>query len=1460
MPERTLDPKISAQTTANASGDPVVEEMQCVASRLQPTPKHTVLDLFIEASKRQPIVNDLVYFDIGPNFPGGFREAVIDGQGKRTLSRSGAHVDFAIEDAAGNLVFAGPGRNGRIGVQLDKPGVYDVFAQVHERLGSGANEYPVKPRRIRVYRDENAIRSELLDQCARAIPLDDLGTNLSRFRSGDWPQLVSASLEPAVTVEQQGRIDHIAVKLTPAFEVQTDVAMPALVELSKDAAPVRFSLAKTHNLHNAYEAHKPSYHWYAIVQNTGHANARKLGKEFGQFAGLRAIDLNQEAQREPRNAGRDFAAITDPRTSVPVRFPLPDVYQIICFEYENGQPQFGPASKDDSANRWIYRVMHHAPVIVLPPKAYAEAHAAPAQHEKQREQAAANQQTYQQRFTELSARFASTPTPLRALHIEDKTGVITPLRLYVGVDKDDGNYLLVDFTRHRDSKGNENPYVHRSFNGSPHIAVQELARIGDYPEGVIQISLPDHLDGQRAVAFSTHSIATHGTPWEKRLGAALLPGWPTALGLAGGAYALKGLVVRGLIGASAAAVAGGALGAVGLPVLAAGVLGFGLFLYSDVTADVANPIAVGLDVVNLAACLLGAAAVPGALSRMSLTRSGSAEVGRASGGTALSHAAGPRAIAGDRELMFWANAANLTAGAVDSGVLIAPEIVHQIQALSQSSLSEAEKQAATHGLITSSLSLGLLILLGPRQNYAEARAVLDKRLNQLRDVVKVPRIRPVHEDDVFGRIPAFAGGSPAREPGAYGDAKLNFDGLLPFKELPEGSQKDQIRDLMRRFDPSLTNGHWKAINERYLDLKRSGATPDSNFLLYQLASIQIRRTQTLLNELARAKAARPENRSSILGSPDFDRTTRLLGVLPKTSSEYNQLAVHWGELFAGSEQIAQKLRAYLQTRLASAENDAAKSESLLDELGALETIIAKVSKLELQQRLLTETADIGLVLVGRFVPGGVLAPSAATVSPPGRPVTNAAEVGRPKMEADRVPKTGEPQNVSGDLMGPPSPIAFRDGAIAQVGQRVSQPDKPGSNWLDALFDRRHQAEESRWNHVPALGEGTYQFIRQVGDRAVLRSVDGQRWMVVSRQEFAKTFAPTKEYFGAPSSLGTRPPPPPSLLDIPPMPNEDLIATGGAGGTTSYPGTVYRVFFANIENNKFKYLIQSLVNPAEQRMVSVEELRYFSRWQPPQYLQERLRNAVHAGQDVERIYRDEVRSNHVAFIDATRNLLRVERVMASEIDTAIKEVRRNIEQSQARSTYGSQDRQRLQQEEEWRGELRQLDSMLEERLNPGQRQYPAPDVPWADQSSVDMMIHNIQRIIDGNATSTELKIFQQHMLDQKQAMVASANQYARGYPDKRSRIRRELDKLEQALTKLGDRVRYLTLRKPLAISELKARIPETLTAVVAKTGQELPVIQLRIADSNQSYVVAGGNPYRLGEVEIYEVWAASNTTK
>jgi hypothetical protein len=719
-------------------------------------------------------------------------------------------VDFTIRNEAGDPVFTKLATDGKIGFRPDQAGTYTVYPQFHEGPGTADNQYPVTPYSFTVYNDERHFHTTLLEQYSHPIPLKELQKRLDPWQLPiiDWEALRNppaiAEL-PTLPRDQHSRLDYIAAKLVPQWEVQTSIPVPSIVEFSKDAAPILLSLGKRHDYRVDHAAHNPSYHWFAIVGNSGHKHARKLGNEFAQFAGLYAIDLREAARHDARNHSSGLDAIGRPETTIPVRFDSPDTYRIICIEYENGQPQRGPAWIGSASKNWIYGVTEYAPVTVLDSASYAVAQAAPAQQRKRLEDAMANQEAYRQRVNELRGEFEDEPIPLQAIHIEKRTGIVTPLplSLFFGAKKGEpSRYLLVDLTRQSDGKGGENPHVHRVFEGSPHIAIQYLANWSAYPEGFIHVSLPN-LKGQRVDSFSTFSIATHGAPWPERLGASLLSGWPVSLTVAGSAVAVNQLAKRGVIAATTALAAGTALSAIAVPVMAAGVVGLGLYTVSHATADVVNSVAVGVDVVNLAACLLGGAAMAGSLPRVAMALETQlaqrAVAADAAGHTAIAAIVARAAGASQgRELVFWANTANLTAIAADSGVLIAPEILHQIQIISQSGMPEAEKQVAVQGLIKSALSLGLLILVGPNQDYAEARAIVAKRVAWVREKASQSRnrlrLQPQKEEFPRG-FPVMGGASDGLDDLMTIDKQVGRINEI-LKEEPTGLTADKLTELV----------------------------------------------------------------------------------------------------------------------------------------------------------------------------------------------------------------------------------------------------------------------------------------------------------------------------------------------------------------------------------------------------------------------------------------------------------------------------------------------------------------------------------------------------------------------------------------------------------------------------------------------------------------------------------------
>lgn len=530
--------------------------------------------------------------------------------------------------------------------------------------------------------------------------------------------------------------------------------------------------------------------------------------------------------------------------------------------------QFAPASLDELRNGAKYAGWL---------KAELAAHLLP----NQAKDIAASHETYLERFDALRGGLngLKDPAQVRAMLFADGADVPVSLALWMGVDKSDpSTYVLVDLTPHFDN------HVHRTFKASsPHLALQKLADANEYPQGVIQLALPDALPkGQLADSVS---IRTHGEPLAKRTGSSLMPSLPDGLALIGAGFGFKALVTRGIIGGAAVALGGGALGLAGLGFCAVAVVGGILYLYNDLTTDVVSGSAVAADAVNVAASGLGAAAVTKTLTRAA----GSLADGAA--GLPATAQAQAAAMAGDQGLLRAATAANIVAFGTNA-VMIAPELANQIQVLLQAELPDVQKQEALHGLIASGATLGLLYVLRPKMDPGEIRAVLATWQKQGKNLWFDAK------DLAYGmtdRAVRASGGTPkARFPALAGGES---DPLLAFKDLPGGPHKDQLKAVLSAFE--LTADETRLINERYVKdyPRKSGssgtatATHRELFLKEQLISIQKQRLTARAGRVKGMEVTTTEAMIRLLDEcrPDFNASAKLLGTLFEGESEYRGL-------------------------------------------------------------------------------------------------------------------------------------------------------------------------------------------------------------------------------------------------------------------------------------------------------------------------------------------------------------------------------------------------------------------------------------------------------------------------------------------------------------------------------------------------------------------------------------------
>lgn len=703
--------------------------------------------------------------------------------------------------------------------------------------------------------------------------------------------------------------------------------------------------------------------------------------------------------------------------------------------------------------------------------------------------------------------------------------------------------------------------------------------------------------------------------------------------------------------------------------------------------------------------------------------------------------------------------------------------------------------------------------------------------------------------------PTPAGGSfGTRRPEGSSDSGPHFEALAPFRGLTK-AERETIRVITDSFHPPLTEGHWRTIDEHFLRSVKSEISSNYTFLLQALAAIHIERAtvhfRALSPTISVIQIDNLQVLSQLLRSPimevwsaDVGRASKLIAHLPSDSLESKQLLdqqLKWSITSAWFKQFENKIKHYFDARLQSAALNEALSDKFQGELIGIRQVVSSLPPSELQQKLL-ELIDIPDANLGLFFHQGF-------------------NTGRSVPESAAEPRAREPRATSSVPHGPPSPILFHDGTIVQVGQQVTQRHAHSSNWVDRLFSLPGRgAEIPSNNRIHPSGEIRYQFIRQVEDRALLRSMDGEKWLLLSRQEFATTFESAR---GVPAPRS--PLPVPSLLDIPPMPREEIIAVAPrpeSGPLPSHPVAVYRV----VDNNGLNYRLQNLLDNSEQRTISFGELRDFSRWQVPQNLQNRFRKMVRNANDADRFYRDVMHSDHLEAINRARAHL-LEEGAESEIEADLKELRLRILQSSLRSKFSLTDRSSLQREEEWRNQLRELGSALAMRLQSQQQEVGVPQ-PSAERNELTQMTKNIWRNIHNNTPLIKLQEFQRQVLEEKPRVVGDAIHYTHTHPQERSPTSRELDRLGDALRALTDKIHYLDTRKPLTLSQLKTKIPETLTAHVQ--GMELPVTQLDITAAGPHYVVAGGNAYRLEEVKglsaeslsgkvlVYEVWVRSHT--
>jgi hypothetical protein len=687
--------------------------------------------------------------------------------------------------------------------------------------------------------------------------------------------------------------------------------------------------------------------------------------------------------------------------------------------------QFAPVSLDDLRNSAKYAGWL---------KAELAAHFEP----NQAKDIAASHETYLERFDDLRGALngLKDPAQVRAMLFADGADVPVSLALWMGVDKSDpSTYVLVDLTPHFDN------HVHRTFKASsPHLALQKLADANEYPQGVMQLALPDTLPkGQLADSVS---IRTHGEPLAKRTGSSLMPSVPAALTLIGAGFGFKALVAREVIGGAAIVLGGGALSLAGLGIcIVSGVAGI-LYFINDATTDVVSANAVAGDAVNSVASGLGAAALTKTLARAA----GSLAEGTA--GLPATAQAQAAAMAGAQGLLRAATAANIVAFGTNA-VMIAPELANQIQVLLQAELPDVQKQEALHGLIASGATLGLLYVLRPKMDPGEIRAVLATWQKQGKNLWFDAKDFAYDMKDLAVRA---SGGTPKpRFPAIAGGQS---DPLLAFKDLPGGPHKDQLKAVLSAFE--LSADETRLINERYSKEYRpksglSGtatATHRELFLRQQLISIQKQRLTARAERVKGMEVTTTEAMIRLLDEcrPDFNASAKLLDTLFIDTKEHQELT---GILHKFGPQIGKKLYQYIAAAgpdpLKQWGRKSAVRKKLFDLILAGNDGDEQVSRAvvadsyimgipdqaaKFREELLNAIGDLSGRVGGPML-GGNLAPEKLTY----------AELPRPER------KKLEPQTRA-DTRGPAQPALDRP-TRADVGKPLSEQDLKGIRF-DAL--------------------------------------------------------------------------------------------------------------------------------------------------------------------------------------------------------------------------------------------------------------------------------------------------------------------------------------------------------------------------------------------------------------------------
>lgn len=209
------------------------------------------------------------------------------------------------------------------------------------------------------------------------------------------------------------------------------------------------------------------------------------------------------------------------------------------------------------------------------------------------------------------------------------------------------------------------------------------------------------------------------------------------------------------------------------------------------------------------------------------------------------------------------------------------------------------------------------------------------------------------------------GDSTGHGPSGNADSQTSLEGLIPFRAL-SAAEQESVRTLSASFHPPLTRGHWNTISEHYRQLLGSGQLPDNTFLIRELATIHIDRSETHF-EAVRAtisnfEISSTESLSQILRSPiimawssDIGLTEKLMTLLPANSFEFKRLVsqrLAWSTEGPQFTHFERKIANYLDARLKSAGLNDALSERLLDEVIGLQELVHALPKSGLAQSLL----------------------------------------------------------------------------------------------------------------------------------------------------------------------------------------------------------------------------------------------------------------------------------------------------------------------------------------------------------------------------------------------------------------------------------------------------------------------------------------------------------------------------